>query len=425
MLDRGLRRRFDPAVERAARDGRGAPAARRRRARAATSPRSRPSRSTRRPRATSTTRSPPSGSTTARSASGSTSPTSPPTCRPARSSTARRAAAAPASTCPARSSRCCRRRSRTSPARCVPGQDRLAVTVELEFEGAKVRRSAFTRSTIRSDARLDYPRVDRIFAGEERAEAPWAEPLAAAREAAAALEAARQARGALAVETVEPEFDFSHEGHVDRPGRERDDRVAPADRAPDDRRQRGGRDAAGHRQGARALPHPRAPGAAAGQAPGRAARLARRADPAAAGDDVAAAGRGRGGGDLAHGRRPRAAHRPRPRGADLARAALAQAGALRPGQHGPRRPALAALLPLHLADPPLPRPRLPPRAALGGRRRRGRARGVERSRSSPTGAPSASATRCRSSAPPTTSRAASCSRRSCSSAAGRPSGRAR
>ena len=96
----------------------------------------------------------------------------------------------------------------------VPGQDRLAVTVELEFEGATVRRSAFTRSTIRSDARLDYPRVDRVFAGEEPAEAPWAEPLAAAREVAAALDAARVERGALAVETVEPDFDFSHEGHV-------------------------------------------------------------------------------------------------------------------------------------------------------------------------------------------------------------------
>ena len=96
----------------------------------------------------------------------------------------------------------------------VPGRDRPVVTVELELEGATVRRTAFTRSTIRSDARLDYPRVDRIFAGEERAEAPWAEPLAAAREAAAALEALRVSRGALAVETVEPEFDFSHEGHV-------------------------------------------------------------------------------------------------------------------------------------------------------------------------------------------------------------------
>jgi ribonuclease R len=96
----------------------------------------------------------------------------------------------------------------------VPGQDRPAVTVELELDGAQVRRTAFMRSTIRSDARLDYPRVDDIFAGEEEADAPWAEPLAAARAAAAALEAARQERGALAVETVEPEFDFSHEGHV-------------------------------------------------------------------------------------------------------------------------------------------------------------------------------------------------------------------
>ena len=43
----------------------------------------------------------------------------------------------------------------------VPHQDRLAVTVELEFEGAKVRRTAFHRTIIRSDERLDYPRVDR------------------------------------------------------------------------------------------------------------------------------------------------------------------------------------------------------------------------------------------------------------------------
>jgi len=96
----------------------------------------------------------------------------------------------------------------------VPHQDRLAVTVELELEGARVRRSAFHRSIIRSDERLDYPRVDRIFAGAERAEAPWAEPLAAARRAAAALETAREAGGALAVESTEPEFAFSREGHV-------------------------------------------------------------------------------------------------------------------------------------------------------------------------------------------------------------------
>ena len=42
-----------------------------------------------------------------------------------------------------------------------PGADRLAVTVELDFEGAKVAPAAFYRSLIRSDARLDYPQVDR------------------------------------------------------------------------------------------------------------------------------------------------------------------------------------------------------------------------------------------------------------------------
>jgi ribonuclease R len=86
----------------------------------------------------------------------------------------------------------------------VPGEDRLAVTVELEFDGAKVRRTAFHRSLIRSDVRLDYPRVDRIFAGAERADGQWARPLAAARRVAAALQAERESRGALEVESVEP-----------------------------------------------------------------------------------------------------------------------------------------------------------------------------------------------------------------------------
>jgi ribonuclease R len=96
----------------------------------------------------------------------------------------------------------------------VPHQDRLAVTVELDLDGAKVLRTAFHRSLVRSDARLDYPQVDRVFAGSERAEEPWAAPLALARGVAAALAAKRAVRGAIAVESVEPEFDFSHEGHV-------------------------------------------------------------------------------------------------------------------------------------------------------------------------------------------------------------------
>ncbi|MCW3001845.1 MAG: Exoribonuclease [Conexibacter sp.] len=96
----------------------------------------------------------------------------------------------------------------------VPGQERLAVTVELELHGADVVRSVFYRSRIRSDERLDYDQVDRIFAGEEPARAPWAEPLAAARAASAALRARREAAGALAVESSEPEFTFDGAGHV-------------------------------------------------------------------------------------------------------------------------------------------------------------------------------------------------------------------
>ena len=96
----------------------------------------------------------------------------------------------------------------------VPHQDRLAVSVELEFVAAEVRRTAFHRSLIRSDARLDYPRVDRVFAGSEPAEQPWAAPLEAARAVARALGDARAAKGALAVESAEPEFRFSPEGHV-------------------------------------------------------------------------------------------------------------------------------------------------------------------------------------------------------------------
>ncbi len=92
----------------------------------------------------------------------------------------------------------------------VPGQDRMAVTVELEFEGARVRRTAFHRSVIRSDVRLSYPEVDALFAAGE----PGPSGLAAARRVARALADRRAARGALAVESTEPEFDFSRDGHV-------------------------------------------------------------------------------------------------------------------------------------------------------------------------------------------------------------------
>ena len=50
----------------------------------------------------------------------------------------------------------------------VPGKDRLAVTAEVRLDGAGAVRSAgFYRSKIRSDARLDYDQLDRVFAGSE------------------------------------------------------------------------------------------------------------------------------------------------------------------------------------------------------------------------------------------------------------------
>ncbi len=97
----------------------------------------------------------------------------------------------------------------------VPGEERLAVTVELEIRDGKALAGAFYRSLIRSDERLDYERVDRIFAGAERASDPWAKPLRAAREAAAQLGAARAARaGALELDAPEPEFSFDRDGNV-------------------------------------------------------------------------------------------------------------------------------------------------------------------------------------------------------------------
>ena len=96
----------------------------------------------------------------------------------------------------------------------VPGEDRLAVTVEMEMHGIDARSVAFHRSVIRSDARLTYEQVDRIFAGQEQAAEPWAEPLALAREVASALAAERERRGALEVESSEPTFHWDDEGNV-------------------------------------------------------------------------------------------------------------------------------------------------------------------------------------------------------------------
>jgi ribonuclease R len=95
-----------------------------------------------------------------------------------------------------------------------PDEDRNAVTVEIDLRGTTVERTAYYRSLIRSNKRLDYDQVDRVFTEREDAQAPWAEPLAIAREASAALQAERERGGALAIESSEPDFAFDAQGHV-------------------------------------------------------------------------------------------------------------------------------------------------------------------------------------------------------------------
>ncbi len=95
----------------------------------------------------------------------------------------------------------------------APGVERLAVTAEIVVSTAgEPRSTGFYRSRIRSDRRLDYDELDRIFAGGTPP-AEIAEPLVLARRAAAALRE-RRSGGALEISTPEPEFEFDSEGHV-------------------------------------------------------------------------------------------------------------------------------------------------------------------------------------------------------------------
>lgn len=96
----------------------------------------------------------------------------------------------------------------------APGVERLAVTAEVELgPGGEPGPAGFYRSRVRSDARLDYDRLDAIFAGRARPPEEVAEPLPVAREAAAAL-GERRGSTSLDVESFEPEFRFDREGRV-------------------------------------------------------------------------------------------------------------------------------------------------------------------------------------------------------------------
>jgi ribonuclease R len=96
----------------------------------------------------------------------------------------------------------------------VPGEDRLTVTVEMVIRDGAVLEPSFHRSVIRSDQRLTYEQVDAIFAGEAAAADVWGDGLAAARAAAATLRERRTSAGALTLDSAEPEFSFDREGGV-------------------------------------------------------------------------------------------------------------------------------------------------------------------------------------------------------------------
>jgi ribonuclease R len=96
----------------------------------------------------------------------------------------------------------------------APGVERLAVTAEVELgPDAEPRTAAFYRSRIRSQVRLDYDQLDVVFSGRAEAPESVAEPLAVARQVAAAL-GERRGATSLDVESFEPEFRFDSEGNV-------------------------------------------------------------------------------------------------------------------------------------------------------------------------------------------------------------------
>ncbi|MCE5254292.1 MAG: RNB domain-containing ribonuclease [Actinomycetia bacterium] len=96
-----------------------------------------------------------------------------------------------------------------------PGEDRKAVTVEMELDDqGRVLRSAFYRSLIRSDRRMDYEQVERMFRGSEPTDPELRGPLDRGRTLAQTLREVRGARGSLHIESTEPEFEWDDKGQV-------------------------------------------------------------------------------------------------------------------------------------------------------------------------------------------------------------------
>ena len=247
----------------------------------------------------------------------------------------------------------------------VPGQDRLTVTVEMLVRGevGAARGVLPVGDPLGRAARLWPCRPD--LRGGERSRAlghRWRR-----RGVAAALGARRALASALVLESAEPEFEFDRSGDVvaaepvhqteshrlieqlmiaanEQVARHLEQRRVPTlyrvHERPDAVAQRLIEQLAS--LGVPTPPMPRGP-----MTPQQAADLVGRLTARATGSRATTVGA------------------PRP---DEPRAAVAEAGLLRPSQPGSRRAAVPELLPFHLPDPPLPGPDLPPRAVVGGGR---------------------------------------------------------
>ena len=236
----------------------------------------------------------------------------------------------------------------------VDGADRPAIAVRLTLDaGGHVRTHRFARALIRSAASLTYTQAQAAADGQPdamaaplvehgdppalgglggRPQGPRPPPAAQPRPAGAAHRPLRRGQGAL--------------GRLPRALRR-----APADRGLHDPRQRRRRRGAGGEEAPPALPGAR------GALPEKLEALREIVDSV--------------GLTLARGQVLKTAQLNRlldgvagtehAEMVNMSRAALDDPGLLRPGELRPFRPQPAALRPLHLADPPLRRPRGPPR----------------------------------------------------------------
>jgi ribonuclease R len=97
----------------------------------------------------------------------------------------------------------------------LPGEDRKTVTVEMEVDDTgRLLQTRFYRSLIRSDRRLDYEQLERMFRGSEAIDDGLMPPLEWGRALSQRLRNLRYERGSLRIESAEPEFEWDENGQV-------------------------------------------------------------------------------------------------------------------------------------------------------------------------------------------------------------------